>query len=113
MQTPCRLSTLALVVLLAGCASATALQKADGTIEIVGTSSSEDNALEAALDKGLAACKPTGKPFVVIDRQSSYRGIDPNVRTMINIASTLTKGSFYGAGTTSSDWRVVLIGKCQ
>lgn len=113
MSTISRLISISLMLLLVGCGSATALQKADGTIEIVGMSSSEDYALEAALDKGLEACKPSGKTFVVIDRQSNYRGIDPNVRTMINIASTLTKGGFYGAGTTSSDWRVVLIGKCQ
>jgi len=108
-----RLPTLALVALLVGCASATALQKADGTIEIIGTSSSEEDALEASLDKGLAACKATNKQFVVIDRQSSYRGVDPNVRAVITIANALTKGGFGGAGTTSSDWRVIVIGKCQ
>lgn len=108
-----RLSALALVLTLAGCATATALQKADGTLEIVGTSSAEDNALEAALDKGLEACKKSSQTFVVLERQSSYRGIDPNVRTLINIASTLTKGGFYGAGSSSSDWRVVLLGRCQ
>ena len=108
-----RLPTLALVALLVGCASATALQKADGTIEIIGTSSSEEDALEAALDKGLAACKATSKQFVVVDRHSTYRGVDPNVRAAITIANALTKGGFYGAGTTSSDWRVVIVGKCQ
>ena len=113
MPTIPHLLSISVILLLVGCGTATTLQKADGTLEIVGASSSEDYALEAALDKGLEACKPSGKTFVVMDRQSNYRGIDPNVRTMINIASTLTKGGFYGAGTTSSDWRVVLIGKCQ
>ena len=109
-----RLPILALLALLVGCAgSATALQKADGMVEIIGSASSEEDALEAALDKGLATCKPSGKQFVVVDRQSNYRGVDPNVRAAITIANALTKGGFYGAGTTSSDWRVVVVGKCQ
>ena len=108
-----RLAVLSLVTILGGCATATALQKTDGTIEIVGLSSSEDDALEAVLDKGLKACQASGKTFAVIDRQSSYRGIDPNMRAAISIANVLTKSSFSGAGRTSSDWRVVVVGKCQ
>lgn len=100
---------------LAGCASttATALNKADGSIEIISKSSAEDYALEAALDKGIQQCKASGKNFVVIDRRSTYQGVDPNVRAAINVASILTKGGFYGAGTSSSDWQVVVTGKCQ
>ena len=106
---------IALGSLLAGCASttATALNKADGNIEIISKSTAEDYALQAALDKGIEQCKASGKDFVVIDRQSKYQGVDPNVRAAINVASILTKGGFYGAGTSSSDWQVVVTGKCQ
>ncbi|MCD8504125.1 MAG: hypothetical protein LRY53_07130 [Burkholderiaceae bacterium] len=109
------LPIIAFASVLAGCAAttATALNKADGTIELVSTSSSEDDALEATLDKGIQQCKATGKTFAVIDRQSTYRGIDPNVRAAINVASILTKGAFSGAGRSSDDWRVIVIGKCQ
>lgn len=109
------LSLLAFASILAGCAAttATALNKADGTIELVSTSSSEDDALEAALDKGIQQCKTSSKTFVVIDRQSTYRGIDPNLRAAISVASVLTKGAFSGAGRSSDDWRVVVLGKCQ
>ncbi|UOD50059.1 hypothetical protein [Orrella daihaiensis] len=109
------LPIIAFASILAGCAAttATALNKADGTIELVSTSRSEDDALEAALDKGIQQCKASGKTFVVLDRQSTYRGIDPNLRAAISVASVLTKGGFYGAGTSSSDWRVVVLGKCQ
>lgn len=106
---------IAFASLLAGCATttATALNKADGTIELVSTSSSEDDALEAALDKGIQQCKASGKTFAVIDRQSTYRGIDPNLRAAISVASALTKGAFSSAGRSSSDWRIVVVGKCQ
>lgn len=106
---------LALAFIVAGCATvtATAMQKADGTIDIVASSSSEDDALEAALDKGLATCKASGQTFVVIDRHSTYRGIDPNLRAAISVASMLTKGGFAGAGRSSSDWQVAVVGKCQ
>lgn len=112
----CRyLPIIAFAGILAGCASTTAnsLNKADGTIEIISTSSSEDDALEAALDKGIQQCKASGKTFAVIDRQSTYRGIDPNLRAAISVASVLTKGAFSSAGRSSSDWRVVVLGKCQ
>lgn len=106
---------LAIAATLAGCATATAtaMKKADGTIDIVASSSAEDDALEAALDKGLAACKATGQTFVVIDRHSTYRGIDPNLRAAISVASVLTKGGFSGAGRSSTDWQVAVVGKCQ
>jgi hypothetical protein len=109
------LPIIALTCIFAGCASttATALNKADGTMELVSTSSSEDDALEAALDKGIQQCKASGQTFVVIDRKSNYRGVDPNVKAAINVASVLTKGGFYGMGSSSSDWRVVVTGKCQ
>lgn len=101
--------------ILAGCAgtTATALNKADGTIELISNSSAEDYALQAALDKGIEQCKASGKNFVVIDRQSRYQGVDPNVRAAINVANALTKGGFYGAGTSSNDWQVIVKGKCQ
>ncbi len=106
---------IACASVLTGCATttATALNKSDGTIELVSTSSSEDDALEAALDKGIQQCKTAGKTFVVIDRQSTYRGINPNVRAAISVASILTKGAFSSAGRSSDDWRVVVLGKCQ
>jgi hypothetical protein len=108
------LGLLAMVALLAGCATATAtaMKKADGTLDIVASSSSEDDALEAALDKGLVACKATGQSFVVIDRHSTYRGIDPNLRAAISVASVLTKGAFSSAGRSSTDWQVAVVGKC-
>jgi two-component system, sensor histidine kinase LadS len=71
-----------------------------------------DNACKYS-KQGLNACKASGKTFAVIDRQSSYRGIDPNMRAAISIANVLTKSSFSGASRTSSDWRVVVVGKCQ
>lgn len=108
-----RLSLLAGIAILAGCGSTTVLNKADGTIELVSMSSSEDAALESALDKGLQQCKASGKTFVVIDRQSIYRGVDPNMRAAISMASILSKGTFSGAGRSSEDWRVVVVGKCQ
>lgn len=99
--------------ILAGCASTTVINKADGTIELVILSSSEDNALEGALDKGIQQCKASGKTFVMIDRQSTYRGIDPNLRAALNVASIITKGAFSGASRSSEDWRVIVIGKCN
>lgn len=109
------LPLLAIVTVLAGCAGATAtsMQKADGTLEIIASASSEDDALEAALDKGFNTCKATGKLFIVIDRSSTYRGIDPNLRAAISVASVLTKGNFGYAGRSSSDWQVAVVGKCQ
>jgi hypothetical protein len=109
------MAILTMTAVLAGCATATAtaMKKADGTIDIVANSSSEDDALEAALDKGLAACKATGQSFVVIDRHSTYRGIDPNLRAAISVASILTKGGFSSAGSSSTDWQVAVVGKCQ
>lgn len=109
------LTLLILTAIVAGCAgaTATAMRKADGTLDIVAYSSSEDAALEAALDKGFNLCKQSGKLFIVIDRSSSYRGIDPNLKAAISVASALTKGTFGSAGRSSSDWQVAVVGKCQ
>ena len=107
------LSLIALASILAGCASTTVINKADGTIELVSLSSSEDNALEGALDKGIQQCKASRKTFVMIDRQSTYRGIDPNLRAAINVTSIMTKGAFSSASRSSEDWRVIVIGKCN
>ena len=109
-----RMWVVAICTALQACASATLVPNADGTVAIVvGNGYDEDEALEAALDKGIAHCKPTGKAFAVLSRQSRYQGIDPTVKTAINVAGMVGRQPIYDMGNRSDDWRVELQGKCQ
>jgi hypothetical protein len=89
------------------------MNRTDGSVDIVGNGYDEDEALEAALDKGIAHCKLQGKSFAVINRQSRYQGIDPNMKAAINVAGIITQKPLYGSGNRSDDWRVEMQGKCQ
>ena len=107
------LTSIALTLWLGGCATATLMKRTDGSVDIVGSGYDEDEALEAALDKGIAHCKTQGKSFAVINRQSRYQGIDPNMKAAISVAGIITQKPIYGAGNRSDDWRVDIQGKCQ
>ena len=113
MKTRYLLPLIALTLWLGGCATATLMNRTDGSVDIVGSGYDEDEALEAALDKGIAYCKVQGKSFAVINRQSRYQGIDPNMKAAINVAGIIAQKPIYGAGNRSDDWRVDMQGKCQ
>ncbi|MEW6037561.1 MAG: hypothetical protein AB1648_04845 [Pseudomonadota bacterium] len=102
------------LIALAGCGgTATLIPHADNSVEIIGTGYNEGSALDAALAKGQEYCRKLGKNFAAIDQRSSYEGMDPNLKTAINVAAMVSKEPIYGMGSRSDDWRVQMSGKCQ
>jgi len=84
-----------------------------GQLEIMSASYREDWALQLAVNRGTATCEKSGKTFAVINRQSNYQGVNPEVKAALSVASNLTQGRVQRARSSASDWQVAVLGECR
>lgn len=109
------------MLIVTGCATmanTTIFPNDGGVYQAISTSSSGNAALKDSIKKAQHTCQQQGKSFVVISQQTSYNGVDPNLKKMANLASDtvfFSSGAFVPTGALSSDedYKVTTVFKCQ
>ena len=84
-----------------------------GQLEILSSSYREDWALQLAITRGNATCKESGKTFALINRQAQYMGVNQEIKTALNLASSMTSGKVPYTRSSSQDWQVTVLGECR
>ena len=109
------------MLMITGCgtmANTTIFPNEGGVYQAVSMSSSGNAALKDSIKKASDTCQKQGKSFVVVSQQTSYEGVDPNLKKMAHLASDaafFSSGAFVPTGALSSneDYKVTTVFKCQ
>lgn len=107
------------VLFLTGCATNTTIFPSEGGVyQAISTSSSGNDALKESIKEAKKTCEKQGKSFVVVSQQSSYHGVDRDLKKVANLASDaafFSSGVFVPTGALSAndDYKVTTIFKCK
>ncbi|MCL9782600.1 hypothetical protein M9194_14280 [Vibrio sp. S4M6] len=114
-------STVAsLAIVLSGCAATanTEVYPTEHGYKAISMSSDESAAIKDSLLKAKLQCQSLNESYVVISQQSTYNGIDKNIKDAANIVSnvvSLNSDTVFTTGPLNSDddYRVVTVFKCK
>ena len=112
---------LAGFLFLGACAHTNIIPQANGDYVMVATASSDNIAVDAALEKSNAHCNALGKHFAMVHQETKYQGMDKTAAAVIDVVGVLASprnkyGSPYGypgAFTRSNnDYKVEMTFRC-
>ena len=90
-----------------------------GEYTVVATSSEQNEAMDGAMKKARETCRKSHKNLNVLEREIQYSGVNKNVKTAMNVAST---ASFFNDGpdipsgysaSNPDDYKVTIEFKCE
>lgn len=110
-------------IILAGCdyesdgTNATVLKLDNNQFQVIGTGSSESEALQSAITAANKQCEAQGKEAFVLTSDSEYHGVDENTALIINSLTTFANLSgkapgYYPDSKSATDWRSSLGVRC-